>query len=202
MRNKVQILSVRKNAIIIRKCKRRRNYWLGSICAVSFMICMVIVLGGATSKDLARSMSYIYNPVNSLYSDNSNIIFASVNAISRDNLNFVLPMSGSVATLDSSGNISMVVGSSIMIKATEAGVVEDVGTTVDGIKYIKILHCLDVCSVVENVDVVGVSKGDIVKRGQDIATVREGEKITLRLFDAGQQITNLKLNQSKIIWQD
>ena len=95
----------------------------------------------------------------------------------------------------------MVVNNSIMVKATEGGVVEEVGTTLDGVKYIKLKHALDVHSVVENLDIVGVAEGDIIKKGQDIATAKVGESIVLKLYLGDSQITNIKINQSKIIWE-
>ena len=89
-----------------------------------------------------------------------------------------------------------------MVGACEAGIVEEVGTTNDGIKYIKIKHCLDIYSLIENVDMIGVAKGEVVKRGQDIATAKTGNTVTLRLFEGDTQLTNIKVEQSKIIWQD
>ena len=36
------------------------------------------------------------------------------------------------------------------------------------------MHCVDICSLIENVDILGVAIGDVVKKGQDIATAKEG----------------------------
>ena len=164
-----------------------------------FMLCFSF--GGEGVQQVASSMACIYNPVNSLYSDNSSIIFTSGMLIEKDSLDFVLPISGAIVSVESNGNIVLIPSNSIMVKSTEGGVVDCVGTTLDGIKYIKIRHSQDVYSVIENVDVVGVKQNDIVKKGQDIATAITGDQIVLRLYHQDNQVTNIKLNQSKIVWQ-
>lgn len=202
MRNKVQILAIKKNIINI-KVKSSKQQFLIPLCLASiaiFMLCFSV--GGTSLKEVGSSIAYIYNPVNSLYSDNSSIVFASVGLIDKESLDFTLPMSGCVVDVLEHGDISLLVNNSIMVKATESGVVEDVGITLDGVKYIKIKHSVDMSSVVENVDIVGVKKGDIVKRGQDIATAKTGEKVVLKLFMLDNQISKIKLNQSKIVWEN
>ena len=98
-------------------------------------------------------------------------------------------------------SIEFVCTNSIMIMAIESGVVREVGQTLDGVKYIKIQHSAEVESVIENVDIVGVVEGNIVKRGQDIATARLGEIITLKIFDKGSQVDTLRVNQSRVLWK-
>jgi DNA-binding protein len=95
----------------------------------------------------------------------------------------------------------LVVNNSIMVKSSESGVVEEVGVSLNGVKYIKIKHCLDVQSVIENVDIIGVQEGEIVKKGQDIATAVEGQKIVMKLYVQDVKLTNIELNQSKIVWE-
>ena len=98
MRSKVQILSVKKNTINI-KVRSNKQVFLVPLCIASiaiFMLCFSF--GGTSIKEVGSSMAYIYNPVNSLYSDNSSIVFASA-LIEKESLDFVLPMSGTKAEL-------------------------------------------------------------------------------------------------------
>lgn len=201
MRHNVQILSVKRNVINI-KFRKEKNFKLIPFCMGFIAIFMLsFSFGGTKIKDVGSSLMYVYNPVNSLYSDNSSIIFTSSFLTEKENLDFVLPMSGAKVDIDKNGNINLIVGNSIMVKSTESGVVEEVGVTLDGIKFVKVKHSLDVSSIIENVDIVGVEKGDILKKGQDIATAIQGQTIVLRLYMANIQLTNIKLNQSKIVWE-
>ena len=201
MRNKVQILSVNRNVIVVKVPQRAYHITISLCSMILCSLVMIFAIGGTSFKDVGRSMCYIYNPVNSLYSDNSGIVFASVNAVNKESLNFSIPIAGAKSRVDNTGAIIITVGSSIMVKACEAGVVESVGESLDGKKYVKVLHCLDVSSVIENIDVVGVEVGDIVKKGQDIATAKEGSEVVLWIRESGEVLKNLQINQSKIVWE-
>lgn len=197
---RVQILSIKENTIRV-KVKSARNSILVPLClSTTIMFMLLFSFGGSNIKEVGSNMAYLYSPLNSLYNDSSSVAFASA-MLDKENVDFVLPMGGTVAQVGENGDICLVVNNSIMVKSCESGVVEDVGITLDGVKYIKIMHTMDIYSIVENVNIVGVAKGDIVKKGQDIATALEGETITLRLFNKGSQINNIKINQSKIVWE-
>lgn len=201
MKSKVQILSIKKNTISV-KIKSSKQTILVPLCVASiaiFMLCFSF--GGTSIKEVGSNMAYIYNPVNSLYNDNSSVIFANAGLIDKESLDFVLPMSGASFELQTNGDIVFTVGNSIMLKASEGGVVVESGTTVDGIKYIKIQHSQDVYSLIENVDILGVKEGDTVKKGQDVATAKIGERVVFKLFLLESQISNIKINQSKILWE-
>jgi len=201
MGNRVQILSLKKNIITCRVKKRKFNF-MTPLCAVAILFFVSFFsLNGVGLSQITNSMYYIYNPVNSLYSDNSNIVFASVSTVSKDSLNFVVPIIGAQSMVDELGTIEITVGNSILVKAVESGVVEEVGTSLDGIKYIKVLHSLNVVSLIENVDIIGVNKGDIVKKGQDLATAKVGSVVLLKLYDNNLQINNLEIKHSKIVWE-
>jgi hypothetical protein len=199
MKTYAQILSLKKIQII-KHVKKRRYKVLTPLCSV-VIVCLITLftLGGTRLSNICNSMCYIYNPVNSLYSDNSNIIFTGVNVLTKESLDFVIPITSGESSVDEFGNVMIVVKNSIMVKSIESGVVEDVGVTLDGVKYIKILHAIDTHSLLENLSFVGVKKGDIIKKGQDIATAKEGDRVTLKLYDGEMQIKNLKVHQSKII---
>jgi len=201
MNKRVEIVSIKENKILYRTNKGKMNVLvpLCIVCIIGFIMCFSF--GNEEVQSVGSSMGYIYNPVNSLYSDNSTIMFTSVNMISKDNLDFVLPIISNKVELCESGDIKIVVTNSIMVKAIESGVVEDVGITLDGVKYIKVRHCYDVCSVIENVDIIGIDKNTIIKKGQDVATAKEGKVVTVKLYNNQSQISSLKINQSRIIWE-
>lgn len=201
MGNRAQILSVKQNFIVARSRKRNKSIPLMSICSfviVAILLCLSIESIGISQ--IASSMCHVYNPVNSLYSDNSSLVFANAGMVTN-NTDFTLPIVSGKYEVLGNGDIVIDVVNSIMVKAIEGGYIEDIGITNDGIKYIRIMHTLDVHSFIENVDIIGVNKYEKVKKGQEIATAKVGEKVTVKLFCYGSKVTNIKINQSKIIWK-
>ena len=190
------ILSLSKNEIIINpKHKKTKNSFLlySSLCVVA-LISIVCFTNSMVLNDFIA----VYNPVNSLYNDNSDVVFTG-GGLTK--LEFTLPILGAGIT-NNSGVIEFFVGKSIMVRATESGIVSDCGTTLNGVKYIKIKHSDSVYSVLENLDIIGVAQFDTVKRGQDIATAKVGETVILKIFENDIPVQNLKINQSKISWEN
>lgn len=200
--NKVMILGVYKHEIVCKKRKRKsgRNYL---IYLSSFVIVFILALtfGGTGLNQVANSMAYIYNPVNSLYNDNSDIVFTNGSVFNNESLNFVVPIKSAEYEILIDGTIIFTPVKSIMVTACESGVVDSVGLTSDGIKFIKIKHSLDMYSLIENVDIVGVQSNEIIKKGQDIATCKVGEKLNFQLYNNEIKLTNIKIDKSKVVWQ-
>jgi len=196
---KVIILNVHKNEISIRIKKKKKSYWTLSVFFIMAFF-LSFAFGTGEIKHFGYSMSQIYNPVSSLYNDNSDVIFTN-GTITGEVLGFYVPVIGNYE-LAEDGTITFLITNSIMIKASESGVVDGVGVTNNGIKYIKIKHSEDVFSLIENVDIVGIETGEIVKRGQDIATAKEGSKVYFQLFKDNMKISNLKIESTKIIWEN
>lgn len=201
--NKVMILGVYKHEIICKKRTRktRKNYLIYLSSIVIFLI-LSLSFGGSELKQVVNSMAYIYNPVNSLYNDNSDIVFTNGSVLNVESLNFVVPIKSAEFDVLQNGTIIFKPVKSIMVTACESGVVDGVGVTNDGVKYIKIKHTADIYSLIENVDIVGVQENEIVKKGQDIATCKLGEKLTFQLFNGDIKLMNLQVDKSKIIWQN
>ena len=201
MGNKAKILSIKQNIIVIENKKKSRSNFIIPVCSfviVAVLLCMSIESIGITQ--IASSMCYVYNPVNSLYNDNSSLVFANA-GISKNNLDFTLPIVSNKYEILSNGDIVIDVVNSIMVKSLENGVIDYIGVTNDGVKYIRIMHTIDAYTLIENVDIVGVNLHEVVKKGQEIATAKPGSKITVKIFYAGNKITNIKISQSKIIWK-
>ncbi|MBQ7351700.1 MAG: hypothetical protein IJW59_02390 [Clostridia bacterium] len=200
--SRVKILSVKQNRIICR-VKSKNSKLLIPFC-LSIIIAFVVMFsfGGVDVQSVGGRMGYVFDPVNSLYNDNGSIVFTSAGYyVSKEKLDFVIPMLGASMTIDESGTIDIVVGNSIMVKAIESGVVEDIGISLNGIKYIKIRHSKDIVSEIQNVDIVGVNVGASVKKGLDIATSKENTHIFVKIFDCEKQVKNIKIIESKIIWE-
>lgn len=200
MEKKVVILSIKKNEIVIKVRKKRNLFFLAPMIIIVFMIGFFANI--PVFNSVKNSMIQVFNPVSSLYNDNSDIVFTGSGLYEKDSLNFNLPIKAATWNILSDGTIEFVVGKSIMITACESGIVSEVGTTNDNIKYITIRHSSDIISTIENVEIVGVTKGDIVKSGQDIATAKTDSKVNLKLFQSGSQLNNFKIVKSKIVWEN
>ena len=200
MENKVMILSMTKNEIII-NCKKKSSH--KSI--IPFVIVSLFLVCFATNNTLFQSIKTdiikVLNPVSSLYSDNSGVVFTNANAIEKDTLNLVLPIKGGIYEILMDGTIKFTVGNSIMVSACESGMVVSVNKSTDGVKCITIKHNNNLETRIENVEIVGVKENDIVKSGQDIATTKTGNTVYLKIFQNDTQISNLKISKSKIIWE-
>lgn len=196
----VEILSVKKNEILIRKPQRLRFGLL--IVSIAIIISTLAIFSHEGLKDISSSMVYVYNPVNSLYNDNSGVVFTSGLVLEKESLDFIIPIKSSHIDIDEFGTLSLEVGNSIMVMSPESGVVDEVGFSLDGEKYIKIRHSVEMYSIIQNVDMVGVSVGQVIKRGEDIATSKEGETVYMQILQNGTPISGLKINQSKIVWKN
>lgn len=197
----VEIINLKRNKIEQKVGVKKQ----GVIVPISLAFIVITLLcfsfGGSLLGDIGNDVAYVFNPVNSLYNDNSELVFTSGTLAEKNKLDFILPIKSE--KINCLGNsIDFECTNSIMVMAIESGVVREIGVTLDGVKYIKIQHSAEMDSVIENVDIIGVSIGNIVKRGQDIATVQVGEVITLKIFDKGSQVGNLRINQSRVLWKD
>ena len=193
--NYAKILRVSKQNIEVLRLKKYKKLIFISMC-IFVIITHFVLIHDTKYTNIVKNVCGIGNPVNSLYSDDSDIIFTN-----NKLYNFVLPINGAIVTVDNDGSIVFDVVKSIMVMSSEEGVVFSIGTSLDGVKFIKIKHGEQLFSIIENVDIVGVSEGDIVKRGQDIATAKVGSSVTMRIIKNDIQITNITVNKSKIIWE-
>ena len=194
---KVTILSVKKNEITIcLKKKYRPRLQISFVVIAVMMLCFVF--GGTDVRTIGLTMSRIYNPVSSLYNDNSDVVFTN-GTLSSENLIFYVPLIANYEIINGD-TVVFTVTNSIMVKAPEAGVIKDIGVTNNGIKYIKIKHSETVWSLIENVDIVGVKENEIVSRGKDIATAKENSKVYFQIYENDGRIKNINVQSTKIVW--
>lgn len=201
MERKVQILSVKKNEIIIRTKNARRNFYILPLVFISFFV-ILFSSNNSMLLEFKDAVVKVCNPVSSLYNDNSKSIFTNGDLYEKDLINLYLPIKSAGYEILDDGTIEFTVGNSIMVMAPDSGKIEKTGTTLDGIKYIEMLHKNGIVTVISGIDIVGVNNGDMVKAGQDIATTKIGKKIKLKVMQNGNVVENLKVDKSKIVWEN
>lgn len=201
MKKSVEVVSLKQHCIEYRVRVKRQSIVVPISLAFIVITLVCFSFGGNFMYEIGSNVAYVFNPVNSLYSDNSQIVFTNGDIVDKNKLDFVVPIkSDKIEVVGDYIHFTCV--NSIMVMSSEGGVVRDVGVSLDGVKYIVIRHSEDLESVIENVDIVGVTVGEIVKRGQDIATAKIGESIRFKLVEGGNSINNLSVNKSKIVWKD
>ena len=200
---KLQIVNMYKNNIVYKnnKNKLRKNTLVSSVvfCLLIFSCCYVKIIGGSGVNDWYSDVSSVYNPISKLYNNDDNLIFTDSDNIITNNNGFVLPlMSSQVSVVN--GQIEIMPIENIMVVAPSGGIVEEVGKTSDGRKYLKIKHSSKISSIVEGVHTYGVEKGNIVKRGDKIATAFYGEKVFFSIYKNGKSVENLRFENNKLLW--
>lgn len=192
--NYVKIISLKKNEIeYVIKIKKKRSYYGFFICAMIFM--STFMLTNINYKGL------INNPVNSLYNDNSGVVFTDGYVLS-EKLNFSIPVITNNIEVLADGTINFNVVNTIMVRSIENGVVDYVGESADGVKCIKIVHNAEYYSIISNVDMFGVKKGDLITKGKNVATTKIGNIVSLRVYKNGLQLSNVEVVGSKILCLD
>ena len=201
MRNGREIPKIYAELYIMHKCMAKNSLKI-VMKKMKKLLSFVLVFsfGDSGIRSMGVSMSKIYNPVNSLYSDNSDIVFTN-GTLSGENLSFFVPVVGNYEIIGD-GTVVFTIKNSIMVKSSESGIVKEIGISNNGVKYIKIKHSENIWSLIENLDIVGVTENQVVKRGQDIATARVGESVRFLLFKNNNQISNIKIENTKIVWKD
>lgn len=197
----VEIISVKKNYI---KYKMKSSGQVQNLI-VCFLLFFALTLSysyikyfsGKNQNSYYQNIVTVCNPVGNLYSDMTNSIFTSAN-IKNDELKFFIPIKGINHSING-GEITFEVGQNIMIYSMENGIVIDTYLNVLNKKCIKIQHNKNVYSVIENIDVLGVVKNQTVKKGQEIATAKTGEKLIAKIYQNNNVITSLNIVKNEII---
>ena len=171
------------------------------ITMVMFILCISVVYGLKISTsyadDIISTISYIQNPIDSLYSDIGDIVFTSAGEkiILKKDLDFVSPIIyGNCSALDNCIEFDV---ASPVICSMEKGVVSDIYIIGNNVKCVKIKHNRNVYSVIENVDVLGVNIGAIVEKGQKLGTANIGEKLRAYIEEFGEY-KSLSINGKNI----
>lgn len=192
-----------QNNIVVKnhKNKLKQKTIISSVvfCLLVFSCCYFKIVGGSSANTWYDSVQSVYNPTSQLYNNESEIIFTNNSNILISSGSFDLPtISGDISIKNN--QIYIIPNESIMVNTLCPGVVEEVGLTNDGKKYVKIKHTSKIYSVVENVENVAVVKGQIVKRGDAIATAMENKPLIVSIYKNKKLIENLRIEDNKIVW--
>ena len=140
------------------------------------------------TSDIISTISYITNPVNPLYSDMGDIVFTSSNKLYKLNSEiseFSVPVIYNSYKIKDNSIEFLVSGP--LLNSIQQGIVEDIYVIGNNIKCVKVKHNRNIYSVIENVDILGVNIGSLVKQGQKIATVKDNSTIKLSIYENGEQ---------------
>lgn len=200
---KLQIVCMYQNNIILKNQinKLRQKTIVSSIvfCLLIFSCCYFKIVGGNNANVWYDSVQSVYNPTSQLYSDEGEIVFTNNSNILVSSGSFDLPIiSGEISVINN--QIHIVPKGNIVVSTPCPGVVEEVGTTNDGKKFIKIKHTTKIYSVIENVETVAVTKGQVVKRGDKIATATQNKTLVVSVYKNKKIIENLRIEDNKIVW--
>ncbi|RVT85653.1 M23 family metallopeptidase [Rhodobacteraceae bacterium CCMM004] len=103
-------------------------------------------------------------------------------AASASDARFVFPVTGSIIRPYAKGRndgIDIAAPAGTVVRAADAGVVAAITRDTDQIPILVLRHADNILTVYAGVDEIAVEKGDRVRRGQSIATVRAGNPSAL-----------------------
>lgn len=190
---KLRIISLKCNSIIYKqiKHKKQNKNIIFSLVIFLTILCSLFSLKFLDINNFNQIMNtaaYLQNPVNPLYSDMGNIVFTSgysVYRLKNKELNFDVPLIyKNVNQLDNS--LEFTTSTNLVLNATEDGVVSDIFMVGTNVKCIKIKHSNNVFSIIENIDILGVVNGQVVKQGQNIGMLKADSTVKMYIIVGGQ----------------
>ena len=196
MHHKVEIISLKKNEVIYKK-KHKKFNTITTICLM-LSVLVVLVASGKLYLNSYDSNAIIssLNPIYSPYVETGNMIFTDSDYdLDSKELNFVAPVNFKDYEIFENEIVFEVLGDNV-IKAIEDGVVVEINSTNNDVKFIKILHCDNYVSVYEGIDVCGVSVGQKIDKSARIGTAKASEiKLSLYKDNNALLVDNIFDNQ-------
>lgn len=200
----IKLISIKKRNIkhVYVKAVIKKNYIVSGVIFAVLLLSTLMLSSTSNLTEVSLASSQFYNPINPLFNDEGGIIFTSsaLSTVDKNNLKFVTPIKCSNIT-NVNGELNYEIDSNIMVIAPEAGVVKEIGILPNGEKYIEIAHSKNIITRIENIYIVGVVNGEVVKKGKDIATVKLGTTVKFMLYENGVKQTNISLNKNEIVWE-
>lgn len=202
------IISIRQQQIVYHNKKVGRP--MGLVFSISIFAILVLcfsclkVMDNKVVNEVFHIAQNVYNPIQPLYSDNSQINFASstysIYLKKNEDVKLTFPVRAS--NFEEKGDcIVFTADSSIMVLSPEDGVVTKIDVTANGEKYIEIKHSGTYSTKLVGMDVIGVTVGQTVKQGQEVATLGNSKQITLYVLQDNQCLSNIKIDQKNIVWE-
>lgn len=196
-----EIVSLYKHTI-----KYKRNIKSKKILKM-FVLCFVLIIplcglaiGKYAQTSYYNSIMEIFSPTAYFPYGSDEITFTYANQLFSDKeTKFELPIKSDYKIIDNVIEFKSVPAT--IVTTIEKGVVADVGTTLDGTKYIKIIHPNNVISTIENIDVSAVVKGQILNSNTKIATAKQNSDVKLIIEQDNLPVTNIEVTGNEITWQ-
>lgn len=202
------IVSIRQQQIIYHNKKVGRPMGLVASISVFAMLVMCFsclkVMDNKVMNEVFHIAQNVFSPIQPLYSDNSEINFASstYTMYLKKNEDVKLTFPVRASGLEEKGDhILFRADSSIMVLSPEDGVVVKIDTTADGKKYIEVKHSDSLSSKLVGIDVTGVTVGQTVAQGQELATLDNTKELKFYLLQNGSVVQNLKIEHQNIVWE-
>ena len=183
------------------KHKALKNSIFGMVflCLLTFNVLFIMdaIDTPFTNKVLYTVQSIFKKPTDELFDDGSKVFFVAwlLNIPTDDGvLDFVSPVKHSDVSKE--GKDLVIQNAGKVVYATERGKVSKLEYNESGLKYMEITHPNGVISTYDNLDFVGVVTGDVVTKGQLIASsseelifsiVKDGEKMDIDI-NGGQVV--------------
>lgn len=203
MVSKAEIVAIYRVSIMEQTQSKSSNTIYKKLAYLSLVIMLVLVCGiGVINNehiDVVNNIKYIISPITSLYSDKNDLQFTwSDSFVVEDGYEFYLPlMSNNIKIVD--GNIIIQASLSTIIKPIESGVIESIGDSIDGVRYIKIKHSENLYSIIENIDIISVHTGDYVTRDTIVGTSNINDSIICSLYKDDSRLKNISIYKNKIL---
>lgn len=208
MMERATIVSIRKQQIIYHNKKVGRP--MGLVTSISIFAVLVMcfsclkVMDNKVINEVFHIAQNVYNPVQPLYSDNSDINFASstFTMYLKKNEDVKLTFPVRASSFEEKGEyILFTADSSIMVLSPEDGVVVAISTTADGKKYIEVKHSEGLSTRLVGMDVTGVTIGQTVKQGQELATLDDTKQLMFYVIKDGGVVPKISVEHQNIVWE-
>lgn len=192
-----------KNVIV---CLKKKNFIIAFILIFMLVAHIFLYFGVDSYKNVFDTFNdKIFNSFNfgeQNFTDSDAVFVFNEKSYfkSKGEVKLFLPSSESYV-LDN-GSFSFDSSKNFVIKSSGDGIVKEVGTLDNGLKYIVIKHSNEIFTRYENLKIVGVGENFIVKNVNPIGTTSVEEPLVFRVYKNNKIITNIKIENGELKWDD
>lgn len=192
-----------KNVIV---CLKKKNFIIAFILIFILVAHIFLYFGVDSYKNVFDTFNdKIFNSFNfgeQNFTDSDAVFVFNEKSYfkSKGEVKLFLPSSESYV-LDN-GSFSFDSSKNFIIKSSGDGIVKEVGTLDNGLKYIVIKHSNEIFTRYENLKIVGVGENFIVKNVNPIGTTSVEEPLVFRVYKNNKIITNIKIENGELKWDD
>lgn len=192
-----------KNVIV---CLKKKNFIIAFILIFMLVAHIFLYFGVDSYKNVFDTFNdKIFNSFNfgeQNFTDSDAVFVFNEKSYfkSKGEVKLFLPSSESYV-LDN-GSFSFDSSKNFIIKSSGDGIVKEVGTLDNGLKYIVIKHSNEIFTRYENLKIVGVGENFIVKNVNPIGTTSVEEPLVFRVYKNNKIITNIKIENGELKWDD